>query len=172
MNVFTTRRGMVLFVVAIIVITFVLPAAAADKKKFSIDSKIKSTQSRAVINLEDQPRHQLNQTISTRTMTSTNPDFNDMDVINYGHGDSTKGTGSHNGYSFYYHKNGDKVFNKYEGTHKTVMKEDKSWEMIAEGIIEITGGTGMFGNITGGGTYTCTFTVKGGGCHAEYEAAY
>ena len=70
------------------------------------------------------------------------------------------------------HKKGDKAFTKWEGTHKTSIKEDKSWETIIEGKIEFIGGTGMFENIEGGGTYNCSATAKGGTCDAELEAEY
>lgn len=172
MKVLATQRWAVAAVVLTVAIAFVLPAAAADKKKFSVDTKVKATVSRGIINLEDQPRHQLTQTVSTRTMTSTNPDFNNVEVTNFGQADSIKGTGTHNGYSFHYHKNGEKVFMKWEGTHQTLFKEDKSWETISEGTITFIGGTGKFSNITGGGTYTCKASPKTADCHADLEAEY
>ena len=172
MKEFTAKRWSILALVILIIVAFVLPAHAAEKKKFTINTTIKANRSNEIVYLEDKPRHELTQTVSERNMTSTNPDFNDMEVINYSQSDSIAGTGTHRGYSFYYHKKGDKAFTKWEGTHKTSIKEDKSWETIIEGKIEFIGGTGMFENIEGGGTYNCSATAKGGTCDAELEAEY
>ena len=157
---------------SIIIVALILPVHAAEKKKFTLQTKVIANISRTTVYLEDKPKHELTQTVSLRTLTSSNPDFNNLDVRNYGQSDSVAGTGSHRGYSFYYHKNGDKAFTKWKGTHKTTLKEDKSWETNAGGNIEFVDGTGMFDKIKGGGTYTCYFTAKGGGCEAEVEAEY
>ena len=153
-------------------ICFVFAVNAAEKRKVSVTTKVIGDQTRSVVNLEDKPKHTLVQSISKRTMTSSNPDFNNMDVMNLGQSDDIAGTGTHNGYSFYYHKNGDKIFTKYEGSHKTTVKEDKSWETVSAGKIEFIGGTGMFKNIKGAGPYKCLTTVQGSGCDADFEAEY
>ena len=168
----TNIKG-ILFVLSILItVLFIFPVHATEKKKFTVNTEVKSNQSRDIVYLEDKPKHQLTQTVSTRTMKSTNPDFNDMEVINYGQADSIAGTGSHNGYSFYYHKSGDKAYTKWTGTHKTKIKEDKSWESYAEGKIKFIGGTGKFKDIKGGGTYTCTHTAKKESCEGLFEAEY
>jgi len=172
MKEFTAKKLSVLALVILIMVCFVFPVNAAEKRKFSITTKVIGEPNRSVINLEDNPKHSLIQNASKRTMTSSNPDFNGMDVINFGQSDDIAGTGSHTGYSFYYHKNGDKVFTKYEGTHKTTVKEDKSWETISAGKLEFIGGTGMFKNIKGGGPYKCFATVNASGCDADFEGEY
>ena len=168
----TGKRWSVFSLFILLITTFIFPVYAADKKKFTVKTTTKANRSNDIVFLEDKPRHELTQTVVERNMTSTNPDFNDMEVINYSQSDSIAGTGTHRGYSFYYHKKGDKAFTKWESTHKTKIKEDKSWETNIEGKIEFVGGTGMFENIKGGGTYNCSATAKGGTCDAELEAEY
>ena len=159
-------------IVTVIIVAFILPVHAAEKKTFTLQSKFIENKSSTTIYLEDKPKHLLTQRVQLRKLTSSNPDFNDIDIMNYDQADSIAGSGSHRGYSFYYHKNGDKSFLKWEGTHKTTLKEDESWETNAEGYIEFVGGTGMYNNIKGGGQYTCLFTANGGGCEAKVEAEY
>ena len=168
----TFAKWSVLALLILIMICFVFPVSAAEKRKFSFTTKVTGEQNRSVINLEDKPKHSLVQNVTKRTITSLNSDFNDMEGINFGQSDNLAGNGTHNGYSFYYHKNGDKVIIKYEGTHKTMVKEDKSWEAISAGNLEFTGGTGKFKNIKGGGAYKCIETVKGSGCDADVEVEY
>jgi hypothetical protein len=154
------------------IVALILPVYAAEKKKFTLQTKLIANKSGSTIYLEDKPKHLLTQTVQLRKLTSSNPDFNGLDIMNYSQADSIAGNGSHRGYSFYYHKNGDKSFLKWEGIHKASQKEDESWETNAEGYIEFVGGTGMYNNIKGGGNYTCLFTASGGGCEAKVEAEY
>lgn len=172
MKISTAKKLLFLALVTAIILSIVLPIHAAEKKKFTLKTKLKATKSKTTVYLEDKPKHTLTQSVELRSLTSSNPDFNNSEIMHYVQSDSIAGTGSHRGYSFYYHKNGDKSYTKWAGTHKTTLKEDKSWEMNAKGNIEFVGGTGMFKNIKGGGTYTCHWTPKGGGCEAEVEAEY
>ena len=122
----STARSCFFFALFPIIIVFlVLPVHAAEKKKFTLQTKPVANISKTTVYLEDKPKHVLTQDIELRTLISSNPDFNNLDVRNYGQSDSIAGTGSHRGYSFYYHKNGDKAFTKWEGTHKTTLKEDR-----------------------------------------------
>ena len=172
MNNATVSKFILLMIAISFSLALIFPAYAAEKRKFTVTTKTAKTISQSYIYLEDKPRHEMRQRIQKKTMTSTNPDFDGMDVLNYSHTDHVAGTGSHNGYSFYYHKNGDKVFVKWQGTHKTTFKEDKSWESVSEGGLEIIGGTGMFEEIKGGGNYDCFFTPKDQKCDGHYEAEY
>lgn len=172
MEEFKTKKWSILAFVIFIAVTFIFPVHSAEKKKFTFQTEVKANQSKYSVYLGDKKKHELTQDVSFRTATSTNPDFNNVDVTNYGQSDSVAGTGSHRGYSFFNHKTGDKVYTKWEGTHKTTIKEDKSWETNVEGKIEFIGGTGKFENIKGGGTYTCTHTAIKGGCTSEVETEY
>jgi hypothetical protein len=78
----------------------------------------------------------------------------------YEQSDSIAGSGSHKGRWIGTDKNGDKIYGQYEGTHKTVTKEDGSWETTWVGKWEWTGGTRKYKNIKGGGNYKGRATPK------------
>jgi len=63
------------------------------------------------------------------------------------------GTGTHKGYYRRLHKNGETDYGPIEGTHKTTVNEDGSWEATWEGTWKANGGTGKFKNCKGSGTY-------------------
>ena len=90
----------------------------------------------------------------------------------FGQSDSVAGTGTSRGYFRRLHKNGDTTYGSYEGTHKTTDKEDGSWERTSEGTYKITGGTGKFKNIKGGGTYRGKATAEGAFSEFEGEVEY
>jgi hypothetical protein len=82
------------------------------------------------------------------------------------------GTGTHRAYFRRLHKNGETDYGPYEGTHKTTVKEDGSWEMAWEGTWKMTGGTGKFKDIKGGGTYRGKATAQGSSTEWEGEVEY
>ena len=102
----------------------------------------------------DDPKHELVALVIHReTTTSSDPDHNETELIVYGQEDQVEGTGTHRGYFRRFHKNGETDYGSYEGTHKTSVKEDGSWEMTWEGTYQSNGGTGKFKNIKGSGAY-------------------
>jgi hypothetical protein len=93
-------------------------------------------------------------------------------VIVYQQSDEVAGTGTHRGYFRRLFKNGDTDFGSYEGTIKRTVKEDASWEAMWEGTSKVTGGTGKFKNIKGGGTYRGKATAEGASTEFELEVEY
>jgi hypothetical protein len=158
--------------VVIVVTSFTFSVRAAEKKKFTTTTKAKQTISSTTLYPANVPNHEIVQSVVVRTVTSSDPDFNGMEVIVYGQMDSVAGNGSHRGYATLRDKNGNEVYTKYEGTHKTMAKEGGTWERTSEGKSQVTGGTGKFKNIKGNTTYKCKFTAEGGGCDTEYEVEY
>jgi hypothetical protein len=57
-------------------------------------------------------------------------------------------------------------------TRNTTVKEDGSWERTWEGTFKLTGGTGKFKNIKGGGTYRGKATAEGASTEFEGEVEY
>ena len=82
------------------------------------------------------------------------------------------GNGSHRGYSDNNYESGDKTYMKWEGTHKTILKENGGRETNYEGKFEYTGGTGKFKNIKGGGVYKGAITDEGITEEGEIEVEY
>ena len=109
----------------------------------------------------DDPNHELVVLAIRRdTTTSPDPEWNGTEQIVYEQSDSVAGTGTHRGYYVRLHKNGDIDYGPFEGTHKTTVKEDGSWETTWEGTFKIIGGTGKFKNDKGSGTYRGKATAQ------------
>ena len=122
--------------------------------------------------IEDVPGHQFRQYMRMTSFNFSDPDFGSAESLEFGQSDSIKGKGSHRGYSNNNFKSGDKTYNKWEGTHETIVKEGGVWEVSYEGKFDITAGTGKFKNLKGGGTYKGTWTAKGITEEGEFEAEY
>ena len=106
------------------------------------------------------------------TTTSSDPDHNETEQIVYEQTDQVEGTGTHRGYFRRLFKNGDTDYGPFEGTTKTTVKEDGSWEATWEGTWKVTRGTGKFKNITGGGTYRGKATAEAASTEWEGEVEY
>jgi len=131
------------------------------KKKITGTNKLVLPISRSVVSLGDDPKHELVVLeISRDTTTSSDPDWNETEQIVYSQSDDVAGTGTNRGYYRRLHKNGETDYGPYEGTHKTTIKEDGSWEMTWEGTWRTNGGTGKFKDFKGGGTYRGKATVQ------------
>jgi hypothetical protein len=121
----------------------------------------------------DDPKHELVALMIRRdTTTSSDPDHNETEQIVYEQTDQVEGTGTHRGYFRRLFKNGDTDYGPFEGTNKTTVKEDGSWEATWEGTWKVTRGTGKFKNITGGGTYRGKATAEGASSEWEGEVEY
>jgi hypothetical protein len=165
----TTGLAGITVVIAVASFSFL---AQAEKKKSTGTNKWGPVISQTAAPIGNVPNHDIIQSIRRDTTTSSDPDFNDTEALVYDHLDQVAGSGTHKGYGARFFKNGDKAYWKHEGTHKTVVKEDKSWELNGQGKWEWIGGTGKFRNAKGGGTYTCRATAEGGGCNWEGETEY
>jgi hypothetical protein len=106
------------------------------KKKIMGTNKHGPVISQTVVSLGDDPKHELVVLkIRRDTTTSSDPDWNETEQIICDQVDQVAGTGTHVGYYVRHHKNGDIDYGPYEGTHKTTVKEDGSWEATSEGPI-------------------------------------
>ena len=128
---------------------------------------------RTVVSPGDDPKHEVVVLLIRRdTTTSPDPDWNETEQIVYQQSDEVEGTGTHRGYYRRLHKNGETDYGPYEGTHKTTVKEDGSWETTWEGTYKVIGGTGKFKNIKGSGTFRGKATAEGFLDELEGEAEY
>jgi len=171
-------------VCALAVATLILPALAslsfsaqaAEKKKIMGTNKFGPPISRTVVppGPGDDPKHELVVlNIHRLTTTSSDPDFNETEMMLYEQDDQVAGTGIHSGYYVRHHKNGDIDYGTIEGTHKTSFKEDGSWEASTwEGTWKSNGGTGKFKNIKGSGTYRGKATAQEAFSDFEGEMEY
>ena len=121
----------------------------------------------------DDPKHELVVlNIYRATTTSPDPDVNETEVTYYEQDDQVAGTGTHRGYFRRLHKDGDIDYGSYEGTQKTTVKEDGSWEKTWEGKWKTHGGTGTFKNIKGSGTARGKATAQEAFTEWEGEVEY
>jgi hypothetical protein len=121
----------------------------------------------------DDPKHELVLLeISRCTTTSSDPDWNETEQIDYSQADQVAGTGTNRGYFRGLHKNGDTHYGSWEGTHKTTVKEDGSSETTWESTWKNHGGTGKFKNIKGSGTARGKATAEGASTEWEGEVEY
>jgi hypothetical protein len=151
-------------------------AQAGEKKKITATNKEGPPISRTVVppGPGDDPKHELDALVIYRdTTTSSDPDHDGTEQIRYEQVDQVAGTGTHRGYFRRLFKNGDTDYGSYEGTHKTTVKADGSWETTTwEGTWKVIGGTGKFKNIKGGGTYRGKATAQGSSTDWEGEVEY
>jgi hypothetical protein len=167
------RRGVVGVIAAFVVASLSFSAQAAEKKKIMGHNKHEPPISRTLVSLGDDPKHELVVlNIHRVTTTSSDPDFNETEMMFYEQDDQVAGTGTHSGYYRRLHKNGDIDYGTYEGTHKTSVKEDGSWESTWEGTWKSNGGTGKFKNIKGSGTYRGKATAQEAFSDLEGEVEY
>jgi hypothetical protein len=168
------RRGVVGVIAAIVVVSLSFSVQAAEKKKIIGHNKHEPSISRTVVSLGDDPKHELDVLNTHRvTTTSSDPDFNETEMMFYEQDDEVAGTGTHRGYYRRLHKNGDIDYGTYEGTHKASVKEDGSWlETTWEGTWKSNGGTGKFKNMKGSGTYQGKATAQEAFSDFEGEVEY
>ena len=142
------------------------------KKKIKGTNKHTPPISRTVVSPGDDPQHELALLIRRDTTTSSDPDWNETELISYQQDDQVAGTGTHRAYFRRLRKNGETEYGSYEGMHKTSVKDDGSWEMTWEGTYQMIGGTGKFKNIKGSGTYRGKATAQGALTEWEGEVEY
>lgn len=157
--------------VTALTLTALAISAHAAEKKINGVNHFGPHVSQTVSSPGDVPNHEIIQSIRLDTVSSSDPDFDGSRYINYEQVDQIAGTGSHRGYGRQITKSGDEIYHKWEGSHKTIVK-DGTWESSFQGKFEYVGGTGKFKNIKGGGTYKGTVSPRGGAGNWEGEAEY
>ena len=165
------NRSIIFVIAAFVVVSLSFSAQAGEKKKIMGTNKQGPWISRTFVppGPGDDPKHELVALqIRRDTTTSPEPEWNETEQTIYEQSDSVAGTGTHRGYFRRFHKNGDTDYGSYEGTHKTSVKEDGSWETTWEGAWKTHGGTGKFKNIKGSGTGRGKATAEEGAL-TEFE---
>ena len=156
MNPFSFKRSLLL-VLAWLTISSLFCSGSALAKEITYTTKFGPAMSRTVLSPGDRPGHELVQAIRTGLTNSSDPDWNDAPVINYGQSDVVDGTGSIAGYAVRTHRNGDKTFYRFEGTVKAGADGK---DTVGEGTVELLGGTGKFASARGRGSYSSAAGVS------------
>jgi hypothetical protein len=99
-------------------------------------------------------------------------DFPVIESRGYNQDNTIAGNGTHRGYEVLIFKNGDMAYSKFEGMHKVTTKEGGSFEVNYEGTQSFIGGTGMYQNIKGPGTYKGRITPDSFQEENKWSATY
>jgi hypothetical protein len=145
---------------------------AAEKKNVSGSIKNKQMISNVVSTPGDDPKHVIIQSVIADIITSSDPDWNDVEAMAYEQSDRVAGSGSRKGYLVVRHKNGDESYLKYEGNDKMTADDRGAWEVSSEGDIHVIGGTGKFKDMKGNGKYKGKTNPKGSSVNWEATMEY
>ena len=137
----------------VVLLSSTLIAAEAVVKDVTFTVKFGAVLSRSISPLGDRPGHELVQTVREGTTLSSDPDWSDVPVINYGQFDLVGGSGTVAGYTIRTHKNGDQSFYRFQGKLKAATGGNLQ-ESTGEGTVELVGGTGKFASARGTGTWS------------------
>ena len=164
LTVFDTNMRKVASVIltTLLIVAVSSPGEAAEKHKFKMTGTWKETVSQDVINPSDDPNHVMIQATEKHAESSTNPDFNGIELLNFIQMDNYAGRGTHRGYAIQVFPNGDQAYRRYEGAQQITVNPDGTFEGVGRGVNQFLGGTGKFAGIRGGGSYTFTFGNAGG----------
>nr|MBS0021134.1 hypothetical protein [Gammaproteobacteria bacterium] len=149
-----------------------LSGQAAEKKSISGQDRYVRTLSQTVSHPDDTSHHFLVQQVMIHETKSADSDFNNLTVRVYEQADSVRDKGTHRGYRIQCHENGDKTYVKYYGVHKLSKGEQKPHKVDIEGHWQLTGGTGKFSGIKGGGRYSGRETLEDLTLEWEGEVEY
>ena len=137
-------------------------AEAGEKKKFNYTKNARQTVVETKMAVGGIPERELVQGIYIDSCQSPDRDFEGMKERVYNQDENgAGGNGMHRGYSIDELKSGDQIFQRYEGTHKLVVKDGGAWEVNYQGKAEIIGGTGKYKNARGQLKYKGRFTADG-----------
>jgi hypothetical protein len=109
----------------------------------------------------DKPGHEVTMVRRMDTLTYSDPLFASGQATVVAVTDYVAGNGPHRGYFAISHPNGDKTFTSYEGATTATPQPSGTPKVTFEGKWQLTGGTGKFEGITGGGTYKGGLTSAG-----------
>jgi hypothetical protein len=128
-------------------------AAFAEKIKFSYTKTARQTLSSSTASVGNASSHELVQAVHIDTIGKSGPGITLVDEKVYEQDEQIGGSGTHRGHSVNSLNDGERLFQRWEGTHNTVVKDAGSWEMTYSGKSEIIGGTGRYKNAKGNCNY-------------------
>jgi len=164
---FARRVVLIILAVCASALSIGNPATAGEKKSVSYTSRFGPVVSRSIAPTGIKPGHELAQIVRQDMTVSDDPDWNDAAVLNYGQTDMAGGSGTVTGYAVRTHASGDKSFVTFRGNLRTVEEGGKK-DLVGEGTVELTGGTGKFAKARGSGTWTS----RGGESHIKMDVEY
>ena len=156
------RKVSTVVLITLLLVSVSFLGEAAEKRKFKMTGTWKETLSQNAINPTDDPNHVMLQASERHAESSTNPDFNGIELLNFIQLDNYAGRGTHRGYAIQVFPSGDRTYRRYEGTQQITVNPDGTFEGVGRGVNQFLGGTGNFAGIRGGASYTFKFGNVGG----------
>jgi hypothetical protein len=147
-------------------------ALAQQKQTVKYTKTTRTTLSETKVYPGDIPNREMVQGIYSDVLTSPLPEWNKIEERVFNQDDQVAGTGTHRGASIDFFRDGDKLFQKYAGTHRTTVKDSGAWETNYEGTFDVTGGTGKYANVTGKGRYKGKITAEGFYEEGQFDIVY
>lgn len=138
---------------ALVLAATAMQEAAAEKKEQTYVKENFRTPYKTSVMVDGLTNHEVGQEMTVTSIKYSNPAFRVVEEWVLNQFDSTGGSGPHRGTYIDTHEDGSNTWGTYEGTQKTVVNADGSWESTWEGKYRYSGGTGKFKNIKGNGTY-------------------
>jgi hypothetical protein len=158
-----------------VMISFSFPSLAAEKKKFSMSTKMEKLISENYLASSGDFRNVLKQGVSLVIITEhTDPDFIGAEQTAYWLSDRPnrlKYTLIERGITVTRNKDGDRFYTRWESILKTSKPDNVNWELESESSFQFIGGNGKYVDIKGGGTCRGKRTPKEdtAKCEGEWE---
>jgi hypothetical protein len=162
-------------IMAIVMISFSLPSLAAEKKKFSMSTKMEKLISEKYLASSGDFRNVLKQGVSLNIITEhPDPNVIGSEQTAYWLSDRPnrlKYTLIERGITVTQTKDGDRFYTRWESILKTSKPDTVNWELESETSFQFIGGNGKYVDIKGGGTCRGKRTPKEdiSKCEGEWE---
>lgn len=153
MKVHLNQAGVISIIAAAALSIASLSVQASDRIEQTYVKENFTTAYKSSMMIGDVPNHEVGQELTVADIKYSNPRFKSRRTWGYNQFDYVNGSGPQRGTFFDAHSDGNQTYGTYEGTQKTVVNPDGSWEATWEGKYRYSGGSGKYKNIEGTGTY-------------------
>jgi hypothetical protein len=157
----SVSSSVLLLILGLFTLLLQAPQALAQSGKFTATGKVGPVLAETKMLPGDKPGHEVTMVRRMDTLTYSDPLFASGQATVVAVTDYVGGNGPHRGYFAISHPNGDKTFTSYEGATTATPQPSGTPKVTFEGKWQLTGGTGKFEGITGGGTYKGGLTSAG-----------
>lgn len=170
-----SKAGVVWIIVIFVTISFSLTVMAAEKKNFSMNTKMEKLISENYLASSGDFRNVLKQGVSLNIITEhTDPNVIGAEQTAYWLSDRPnrlKYALIERGITVTQTKDGDRFYTRWESILKTSKPDTVNWELESESSFQFIGGNGKYVDIKGGGTCRGKRTPKEdlAKCEGEWE---
>lgn len=168
----STRSAPEICLLAGVLVAMFAASADAEQIKFNYTKTTRQTLSSTSMTVGDAPAREMVQAVHYTLIGKSTGAIELLDEMVYEQDEQIAGSGTHRGFSVNRVRGGGEIHQRWEGTHKTVMKEGGQWDMTYSGKSAIIGGTGKYKSAKGSCDYAGKATqdsaVEDNTCVIEY----